>query len=273
MTNSTIDRIRAINPVPDQGDLVSSQTKDTLAVGIMQTSTPVKVHPLRKPARVITRRVLPALVAAGLVGGFALSSIERPDGTTTEALSFTTRGNTIEVKVVDPYADPKRYNAEFKKRGLDIHLTTSPASPSAVGKFDQALFSNDDPAQKRRIDYTTTQPAGCVQVLDPDCVAVLLIPVNYKGTAEFFYGRPARPGEVYSHVGFLDSPGEVFAGVKWKNKTVGEIKKLLADRNQTIHGYFNKPKGKEVPDNWYVVDGSPYSPGTVKLIVSRKPVG
>ena len=49
------------------------------------------------------------------------------------ALTFSTSGKYLVVKVKDPYADPKRYAKEFAAHGMKIQLTMVPASPSIVG--------------------------------------------------------------------------------------------------------------------------------------------
>ncbi|GAA1591134.1 hypothetical protein GCM10009804_54150 [Kribbella hippodromi] len=210
--------------------------------------------------RSLAWRLVPVLAVGALVAGAAVTLIERPGGTKQEALgpalSFVTEGNVMKVKILDPEADSARFNKEFKDHGLDIKLRLLPVSPSLVGTNPAGVFSADADSIK-----TTFEPANCLEERTTPCVPEFTIPLSYKGQADLYIGRAAKPGEKLGSSGDLGDRGEPLAGVKYHGMTVGAVKKLLADHGVSAEYRVNvRPNytdsRDEVPANWIVRDGT-----------------
>jgi hypothetical protein len=201
------------------------------------------------------------LVAAGVLGGIAASVIELPGGTRHEALSpalsFTTEGDFLKVRILDPEADSARFNKEFKAHGLDIELVLLPSSPSGIGRIAAEGSDASDPGRQIR---HSADPAGCDQAGTYPCVPQLTIPTDYKGSAQLYIGRAARPGEDLTVSGPLDGRGEPLQGVKWRNMRVSAVLEILNKRGYTVAEYRvmegnNSQFRTSVPSNWYAVEG------------------
>lgn len=281
MTDPTIDLLRRLDPAAGndparavgadsrtelltrimQADLSAGDGPDTAGeVGRRALAGTVETARGRSGRRqFLVRRVVPGLVAAGLVGGIAVSVVGLPGGSRQEALgpalSFTTEGNFLHVKIVDPEADSARYNKEFKAHHLDIQLVLEPASPSQVGRnIAQGSSEHADPIT------STVDPAGCDDAGTYPCVPQFVIPKDYHGSLQLYIGRAARPDENLVANGAIDDRGEPLAGLRWRNKRVSEVLALLAQRGYTVPEYRVTKKNfaespKTVPLNWFVTGG------------------
>jgi len=226
----------------------------------------------RGPAR--PRLLLAAactLLIAGVVGA---TLVNRPDQDQPQALSFTPHGDKIVVRVVDLNADPKRYNAEFKKMGLDIKLTVVPVSPPFVGQMVSfSGRSEHDMNQLNRLEPGELCN-GTLNASDPGCQDGLEVPKNYDGHTEIQFGRAAKPGEMYQHMsGSATEKGEALAGLKIRNKTVAEVLPLVEARGVKVdfRTATDAKPSESVPGTWYVHDATSYVSGLVSLFVGPKP--
>ena len=109
------------------------------------------------------RRARPRLVLAAanllIAGVVAATLVNRPGQDRPQALSFTEKGDKLIVRVVDPKADPKRYNAEFKRMGLDITVKAVAVSPPYVGRIVGHTGRNQqDLDQLRRLEPARSAP-------------------------------------------------------------------------------------------------------------------
>jgi hypothetical protein len=225
--------------------------------------------------RIPVSRLVAVLLAAGIVGGIAVSVVGLPGGTRQEALnpalSFATEGEFLKVRILDPEADSERFNKEFKARHLDIQVVFEPSSPSGIGRLTHfaGLPSDDD----KQIGVTT-DPPGCLVDRTYPCVPQFTIPKDYKGEAQLYIGRAPRPGEDIATSGPLDGRGEPLQGVKWKNARVSAVLEILKKRGYTVPEY-RVTEGNEdkvyasVPSNWYVVEG--YLRKGKQLVLSASP--
>jgi hypothetical protein len=275
----TLDLVRRLDPAAagDPVRAVAPGSREDMLTRIMHT--PVAEGDAvgaRARRRFPARRLVPVLVAAGLIGGIAISAVGLPGGTRQEALSpalsFTTEGKFLKVTILDPEADSQRYNEEFKAHHLDIELLLIPASPSRVGVADGQMYWGDD---KGHIDFHT-MPAGCQDAGTYPCVPEFTIPLNYKGSVRLGIGRAAKPGEQFGMAGPLNGRGEPLEGMKWLNQPVGKIAAVLKERGYTVtyavRGADQEQSGP-VPPNWYVVEPSVLEAGKrVSLGVSPTPM-
>ncbi|GAA2815252.1 hypothetical protein [Kribbella solani] len=266
-----LDLIRRLDPIAndDPAAAVSAESREELrtrighspagpATRVVGTANAGAGRPaVRRP---LARKLVPVLAVGALVAGAAVTLIERPGGTKQEALgpalSFVTEGNVMKVKILDPEADSARFNKEFEAHGLNIKLRLLPVSPSVVGTSPAAGFSEGSDWIK-----TTFEPAGCLQAMTSPCVPEFTIPLPYKGQADLYIGRTAKPGEELASAGDLAARGEPLAGVKYQGMTVGAVKKLLTDRGVSAEYRVNvRPNytdaRDEVPANWIVREGT-----------------
>ncbi|WP_030456234.1 hypothetical protein [Herbidospora cretacea] len=70
-----------------------------------------------------------------------------------KAVAFADQGDYIDIRIVDPDADPRRYREDFAAHGLRVNLIMEPASPSLVGKvigvFSPGQASTTAPTDSR----------------------------------------------------------------------------------------------------------------------------
>jgi hypothetical protein len=274
MSDPTIELLRRLDPTAgdDPAKAVGADSRAELLTRIMQADPADTEGSPRR--RFLVRRVVPALVAAGIATAITFSVVGLPDRDRHEALgqalSFTDEGNFLRVKIVDPKADSARYNAEFKKRHLDITLELVPASPSVVGKEVAAGFGADSENIR-----STGDPEGCVEAGSYPCVPTFLVPKDYTGSADLQIGRAAAPGEHIDAGGAIDGHGEALEGVKYLNQTVAMVLAILAERGYTVPEYrYTKnnftTSPKTVPTTWFVRSGFLVSGKEVILFVSPK---
>jgi hypothetical protein len=218
--------------------------------------------------------LVPALVAASVVAAAAVTIVELPGDSRQEALgaalSFSSEGDYLRVRIVDPYADTARYNKEFKNHHLNITLKLMPGSPSMVGLSPAATFGPGSPNIKQ-----TDDPPGCAQAGTFPCVPEFLIPKNYAGEAGLVIARAARPGERMALTGAIDGRGEPLQGVKFRNLRVSQVLAILAQRGYTVPEYRVSANGttsspKTVPPTYFVKDGLLVKDKQVILFASAK---
>ncbi|MFI6829252.1 hypothetical protein ACIBG5_19320 [Kribbella sp. NPDC050241] len=228
--------------------------------------------------RSVRPRLIVAVACALVVAGTVTARlVDQPAQDQPQALSFTERGDKLIVRVVDPNADPKRYNAEFKKMGLDITVESVPVSPPFVG----TMVSFSSGSQREMDQLHRLLPGekcnGTLNASDPGCQDGLEIPKNYDGSTEIQFGRKAKPGEMYRHSSSsATDKGEVLAGLVIDNKTVAQVLPLIEARGVQVEDYLvgsgpNYDSKDSVPDDWYVYGSGTRHPGKVSLWVDPNP--
>ncbi|WP_214327521.1 hypothetical protein [Nonomuraea sediminis] len=251
----------------------------------------------RRQRRRFRPRWLITVPAAAILAGAALAVtvVVRPADVgplhvgPAEALAFTRNGDYIDVRIIDPDADPKRYRSEFAAQGLDVDLRLEPASPSLVGRMINAsiegettVTSNGHLVSKiKEID----DESGCGNTW---CKAGVSIPVDLKKHVNFTFGRAARPGERYELAGDPTARGEILEGIDLQNKTVAEVKRMVEERHATIQRYYGAEpedsgsqswdyeshvlRPETIPDTWYVHEAwGGHDKNTVELVVASWP--
>ncbi|TDW88448.1 hypothetical protein EV137_6552 [Kribbella pratensis] len=267
--------VRGLDP-HQSTDRVSDNAWDELADAVTTDESAPVVRPLRRSH---PRRLVLAAACTLLIGGVvAATVVNRPDQSQPQALSFTERGDKLIVRVVDANADPKRYNAEFKKMGLDVTVLSVPVSPPWVGRMISFTGRNDKDMSQLRMLEPGEQCNGTLNAADPGCQEGVELPKNYDGKTEIQFGRVAKQGERYFHTSSsATDKGEVLAGLTVKNKTIDQVLPLVRSRGVREIEYLtsngsNQEPVKSPPGNWYVKDASAYAEGEVSLYVSPTPV-
>jgi hypothetical protein len=199
------DLIRRLATATDEkvAGMVSPQTRNDLADQIMRTG--VEPGPARQRRRVLfvgaplaAAAVTAAVVAASVVSSGSPGVKDHPGPVRAEpaALTFSTQGGYLVVKVKDPLADPARYNREFAAHGMNIDLKLVPASPTVVG----TVVMSELPQSVKFI------PAKGKCFSDGACPVGVRIPLSFHGSGVLVFGRAARPGEPYNRPTARSSP-------------------------------------------------------------------
>ncbi|TCC57420.1 hypothetical protein E0H73_28940 [Kribbella pittospori] len=270
--HDTLDLLRRLDPVAgdDPAQAVRAESRDELLTRIGQTPPPAP----KAPKSAVRRRLVPVLVATAVIAATAVCLVELPGDSRQEALgpalSFSSEGDYLRVRIVDPAADTARYNKEFKKRHLNITLELLPGSPSTVGLSPAAAFGPDSDNIQQSED-----PEGCVEAGTYPCVPQFLIPKNYSGEAGLVIARATRPGEKVQFTGPIDGRGEALEGVKYKNLRVSQVLAILKQRGYTVPEYrllvgSTATAPKSVPANYFVKGGFLIKDKDVILDVSAK---
>ncbi|WBQ05933.1 hypothetical protein [Kribbella sp. CA-293567] len=258
-------------------DAAWGELSDGITSASVEDTTPVTtLAPRRRPSR--PRLVLTAACTLLIAGVVAAAVLDGPAQNQPQALSFTELGDKLIVRVVDPSADPKRYNAEFKKMGLNVKVEAIPVSPPSVGRMIGFNAGNERQLDQLRILAPGEKCNGTMNASDPGCQDGLEVPKNYRGNTEIQFGRPAEPGEMYSQrSSSATEKGESLAGLRIKNKTVGEVLPLIGSRGVQVEAYYASSDARKLDDigkpddGWYVHGAEPYSPGKVVLSVGPAP--
>lgn len=252
--------------------MVSTRTKSDLAEHIM--STAVEPAPVRRRRRGVVFGVPLAVAAVGAAavvvattGGSPGSSGRPPLRAEPAALTFSTQGKYLVVRVKDPLADPARYKKEFAAHGMNIHLTLVPASPSVAGSVVEA--DGVDGMQMISGKGKCFSGGG-------SCPVGVRIPIGFHGSANITFGRAARPGEQYNSTNSSFAPGEALHCVDIRGRTVDDALTTLR-RHKVTAAIFHYEEGNQaynvgrdkIPGTWYVADAHPWKPGQVMLWVQR----
>ena len=258
---------RGLNPAPDTH--ISEAAWTELSTGITESTEPVRRTSYRP-------RLLLAAACTLLVGGMiAATVVNRPHQDQSEALTVTPHGDKLIIRVVDPAADPQEYNRELKRLGLDVKVLAVPVSAPFVGKMVSYSGRDErDTTQLHRLEPGELC-SGTLNATDPGCQDGLEIPKNYDGQTEIQFGRTAKPGEQYFHLSSnVDDPGEAMHGANWRDRTIAEVKQVLAERHLKVAEYYDadQPRNAKAipapPDDWYVRDATEYVAGEVTLYVA-----
>lgn len=268
--------VRGLAPATTEDRITDAAWSEVAENVTSQHAPAVSLETARRPLR---RPRLVLVAAAGLLiaGVVAATVVNRPGQDQPQALSFTAQGDKLIVRVVDPTADPKRYNADFKKMGLNIKVRMVPVSPPSVGAMISYSGRNQsDMDQLKWLEPGENCP-GTLTAADAGCQDGLELPRNYDGHTVVDFGRAAKPGEVYQHTSSsATEKGESLAGLAIKNKTVTEVLRLIEARGVKVDHYVSGTQPKltttdSAPGDWYVHDATAYSPGTVTLFVAATP--
>jgi hypothetical protein len=288
-----LSQIAELSPISDAeaSQLVSDRTHTDLIAAITSTSasapgsSPAAARPRARriglqgkmpPRWVIVAPVVlgvaGAMLIAGLVGrpGEHVGPFNVGPGNAKAALTFTRHGHYIDVFVKNPYADQKKYDAEFKAHGLNIKLSLVAASPSLVDTNVYIGSSGGFTGIK-----TISAKGRCHESSGSNCEIGIRIPTNFHGSAELGFGRPARPGERYETTASAFAPGEALHGLHIIGHRLGAGLALMRTRHVTVAEYHTLVDHsrdiviRNVPRSWFVYSAYPVSKGKVMLEVGK----
>ncbi|MEV4369905.1 hypothetical protein AB0J71_22740 [Nonomuraea sp. NPDC049637] len=251
-----------MNPQPD--DIVRRLAPPAgpgLTPGAMETmykimeDEPAPAVPAPKRRRALF--VLPAALGA-LAASLAVVVALGP--ASASALDVKEEGGYFVIEVKDVFAKPEEYQRQLRDAGLDIKLRLLPSTPSSVGSVAPSMV---EPDGIKVID----RQEGCEAV--GGCPISIKVRRDFKGSAELFLGREARPGEEYQIITGFDVPGEPMHCAPYYNRPVSEVRALLKDRGVDIQAFdvlgpaFWTDEGKNtepvtktsVPESMHVVGG------------------
>lgn len=237
-------------------------------------SAPPPVRHARWGLRLAVGGALATGVAAAVVAASVWLPESSPGGPApaqAAALQFTTEDKYLEIRIVDPAADPRRYRAELAAHGLDIDLSLAPAAPDEIGRV---IFQEESTPGIKVIEA----PGNCTA--NGDCGVGVQVPLAYRGQAHLVFGRTPRPGESVEGDAPVLSAEQTARLHALVGKTVGDARRQLAADGQTPsyrlgvshsdgkgHGIVTPltPPAPEVLDTWIVYDVAPL-PGNVVAI-------
>lgn len=175
------------------------------------------------------------------------------------ALKISRNADFVEIRIVDPVADPERYKQELAAYGIDVEISLVPAKPGDVGRV--VFTETGDPGTGPDIQFIEA-PGSC----DPkgSCDIGIRVPLTYKTYARIVFGRTPLPGEFYEGDPASEQVKESIIG-----KHVSEALAILQSKGMTASyrvgpQQLNVP-ADQVPGTWIVFDASPI-PGNVMVI-------
>ncbi|MFI7634920.1 hypothetical protein [Nonomuraea sp. NPDC049400] len=230
--------------------------------------------PGRRRRRLSLRVAVPAgaLLTAGIV---ALTWLHTTSPAA--ALDIKEEGGYYVIEIKDLYANPKMYEEQLRKYGLDVSLIVQPATAA----FERQVLATA-PDHNVVSEIQGINPPGPCDMVGDACAIGLKIPVGFKGTAQVSVSRKARPGEKYQISTTWDAKGEPLRCVPFFNKTVAEVRAMLKERGVRIGEFVvHDPTSKDisdirteasVPDTWLVNGGSLTEPGVATVRAHTTPV-
>jgi hypothetical protein len=258
-----IDRLVA-QIAPEPGPGLTPGARELLT----EITATARAH--RRPRFLRARPRLTLSLAAGLAAAAVVLSWLLPGALgprPAAALDIRREGSYYIVTVKDLFADPERYESQLRQLGLHITLRVAAASPSLVGTItyvDNKLQSIERPGACAR---RHGMPGG-----DRWCTIGLKIPVHYTRRTEVILGRAGRPGEVYWPLRApIDEPGEPLHCVDYVNKTVAQVRVLLAARGLKMHAVSYWRGNPRTYDSWYVHDGVLEATETALMVANSTP--
>lgn len=242
--------------------LFPSGPDETLLHAIMATTAP--------PARARLRRR--GFIAAGSVAGLAAAAfavlallpVSAPVGAPApaSALSITEDAGHLVITIKDPAADPARYEAELKRRGLNITISLAPAPPDQVGKV---IF--EEVGESGTLS-SIEDPGHCTA--NGSCVVGVKVPRDFTSYARITFGRAPLPGEdaeVNTPSGG-DAKTDALLG-----KTVAEARPIAAAQGKTFLyrvGWESRDApADQVPGTWKIYDAAYGTDNSIVIWVSE----
>jgi hypothetical protein len=213
------------------------------------------------PAKGRNRLRIAAMAGAALVASaIAVGVVTLPGKTPASALTIKEDAGYLTITIKDPAADPARYEAELKRRGLDIQISLAPARPEEVGKV---VFG--ELGEGGRLSYIE-DPGHCAA--DSSCTVGVKVPADFHSYARITFGRTPLPGEEVGTKSGGDAKTDALRG-----KSVAEVRRILGAQGKTILyrvGFESKDApASAVPDSWKVYDAAYGTNNSVVIWVSE----
>ena len=210
-------------------------------------------------------------LVAGLAAAVVAASVWLPEsspGGPTPAratvLKITTGDKYLEIRILDPAADPQRYQEELAAHGLNVELSLAAAEPGDVGRV---IFQEEDTPGIKPVEA----PGNCTA--NGNCGVGVQVPLSYRGHARIVFGRTPLPGESVEGDAPVLTPAQQAQLHDLVGKRVSEARQQLAANGQTA-SYRAGPKlleapASEVPGTWIVYDVAPLAGDVVVIWASE----
>ena len=265
------------------GSLASVQDKDLASLSTTPAAralfdeivaTPRSEH-TRRASRFSRVRFAPVRVGVAAAGVILLVVgllVGRQVVRAPEAVAFSTEGDYIVARIVDPAATRQELEAAFAQHGLDVRAILVPASPSLVGTVG-AMYPEGASATSN-VELLYEQGVCFTQGGGFQCPVGLKIPTDFVGQVTIEIGRTARSGETYEIATDAFAPGEILHCTGVRGKTVSEALPVLASREvratwrATEEGDAVQGIDPATIADAYVVDALPRGDGEVWIWVS-----
>ncbi|MFG2044010.1 hypothetical protein [Dactylosporangium sp. NPDC048998] len=223
-----------------------------------------------RPAR-LRGRHRRGLIAVAAVAGLAAATFavlaalptSAPVGPpAANALSITEDAGYLVITIKDPAADPARYQAELRRRGLNITINLAPAQPEEVGKV---VFSEvGDGGELTYIE----DPGHCNA--NGNCAVGVRVPESFVSYARITFGRAPLPGEEIE--AGTPSGGDAKTDAL-RGKTVAEVRRITAAQGKTLLyrvGWRSlDAPAEQVPGSWKVYDAAYGTANSIIVWVSE----
>ena len=262
---------------------VPARRRPWLTGAVASSLLPFRPFAGRPRRRLALLTAVPVALAA--VAGLAVAVAGRGDNgpgsaAAIEAMSFTRQNGTITVVIKNLYADTSWYNADLARHHLDITLHLAPTPPSLVGFIDVTTI--DGPTAASYTEIKPISAPGSCGMSGTDCQIGFTVPAGFRGKADMWIGRPARPGEQYQAAGSAFNEGEPLHGLSDQiiGRRVSEVLPVLARHGVTVAQCRDQGPGMwgkgvcdpaAIPGAWYVVDVGPWAPNQVIVTIQTAP--
>ncbi|HUR07117.1 MAG TPA: hypothetical protein VM347_31545 [Nonomuraea sp.] len=236
----------------------------------------------------LRRALVLGTVAAVLAAAVAIGVGLPAGGPVTEyanaAISITKADDNFSITIIDPAADPQRFEEAFRAVGVKATVKMVPAMPEHVGKlFGPAIPEGVNAHWRGNMTMTSVEP----------CASAFCAKLTMAGGSPdqliFGIGRSAAPGEPYADLSPMLSgryqdalDGYTVDGYKVHGKTVAAVRAELDRRGKKAvyqlwwsypdGAFFPQPvSAGQIKDDWIVESSRAYSSDTIELTVVPGP--
>lgn len=169
-----------------------------LASLVAEQAQPAATAPRRSPVRrlVLAAAAVVAVAAVAVVGPGMMK--DGPGGARSyanTAIDVRFEGDVLVVRIMDPLADPARYEEAFRAVGKDVDIELVPVSSPLVGQLLRAGTGPGGPVEVHtELVGSGPDPIDCAST-PARCTIVIRISRDTTGTVQYKVGRAAQPGE------------------------------------------------------------------------------
>lgn len=278
---SKIDRmVSAIDPAAGCAEPSLNDGVHDLLEEILATS-PGRRRPLSP--RKFLLRLAATVVLAGAVVVTLFEASEQVYAS--QSVTIDRDGEWYAFYITDSDPDPAELQKAFRTAGLDITVKLVPVSPNdrepvfGLDEVDAEIGEND-----HGFDVVSAEVSDCAERVE-GCLRAYRIHAGLNRPAQFFLGRPAKPGERYTFPADATWPGEPLAGVKLERRPVGEVSRIIREYglkmaytldwpgNSKGHGARSEENvpASRIDPRWSVTSAETHNDGVIILRVTPGP--